>query len=60
VCIDGHKAWRRYRVGGWGTMVDEHYCASLEECYEAHGLMERVLRGRQSQLPVARSPPHPP
>jgi hypothetical protein len=40
VCIDGHKAWRRYRVGGWGTMVDEHDCASLEECYEAHGLME--------------------
>ena len=31
ITIDGHKCWRRYRMGAWVTMKDVHNSKSLEE-----------------------------
>ena len=34
VFIDGRKCWRRYRFGGWVTMLDPFDCASFSEFWE--------------------------
>jgi hypothetical protein len=31
VFIDGHKCWRRYRMGSWVTMKDAYNSRNLEE-----------------------------
>lgn len=39
IFIDGLKCWRRYRFGGYITMLDDQDCKDIFEFYEKHGAL---------------------
>lgn len=43
VFIDGYKCWRRYRFGGYITMLDKFDCKDIGQFYETTGFIKKSL-----------------